>query len=229
MLENNRILSLIFTFLPALVYAAIIYLRAPSGVIGKRMSQLYFMMGVISGVLTAWFLWAFPNWKAALSNDLITMLLLLSFFQIAVLEEGMKFVLFKATERYRIRMVFPGALMFYCMCVSAGFAVWENVLYLQMYGNEVLLLRAFSAIILHMITGLVMGYFMTLANLFPERRFWYQFLALVVPIFYHGLYDFNVMISMFGRGIQINLILAPGLFIAYFMWKHILTKYPNKR
>lgn len=228
MLEGNRLFQFLFTFLPALIYAAVIYLSAPYQSIGRRMSQLYFQMGVISATITSWFLWVFPAWQVPLSTDPIHTLLLLSFFQIAFLEEGMKFAMFKATERYRIRRSHPGAIMFYCMCVSTGFAVMENVMYLQLYGQDVLVIRAFSALVLHLITGLLMGYFMSLSIMYPGRRRLLECVAVIVSVFYHGLYDFNIMSGDIGLGQPLMLVLVPGIIITYFMWRHVTTSNPDK-
>lgn len=219
MLENNRLLPFIFTFLPALVYAAMIYFSAPYQTIGRRMSQLYFQMGVISATITGWFLWIFPEWQTPLSSQPMNAMLALTFFQIAVLEEGMKFFMFKATEQYRIKHAHPCAIMFYGMCISAGFAVMENVMYLQMYGNDVLLVRAFSAIVLHVVTGLMMGYFIALSKMDSTLNYLYQVLAMLVPVFLHGLYDFNVMAPSAGLpGHPIWMVLGPGVLVTLVMW-----------
>lgn len=223
MLEGNRLLPFIFTFLPALVYAAMVYFTAPYQSIGRRMSQLYFQMGVISATITGWFLWIFPEWQTPLSSDPMNALLALTFFQIGVLEEGMKFYMFKATEQYRIKHSHPCAIMFYGMCISAGFAVMENVMYLQMFGNDVLLIRAFSAIVLHVVTGLMMGYFMAQSKVHKKLNYLYQSLALIVPIFFHGLYDFNCMAPNSGfYGAPLWFVLAPGVLVTAFMWRQVI-------
>lgn len=221
MLEDSRIIPFIFTFLPALVYAALIYLSAPYKSIGRKMSQLYFHMGLVSTVTTLWFLWVFPRWHDQLPFDPIMSMFILAFFQIGLLEESMKFMMFKSTERYRIKRASPVAIMFYCMCVSAGFAVMENVMYLQMYGNDVLVIRAFSAIMLHMITGLIMGYFMAVSRMRPNRKYLLQAVGLLAAVFYHGMYDFNIMVRDFGHGIPTIITLLPGMIVIFFMWRHL--------
>lgn len=232
MLDENRLLPFIFTFLPALVYACIVYLSAPYKSINFRFSQLYFMLGLVSAMVTSWVLWIFPHWQdPMLTQNIFVSQFVLAFIQIALLEEGVKYLMFRVSERYRIKKCHPGGLMFYCMSVSAGFAVLENMMYLQIYGNDVLVVRAFSAIILHMLTGLMMGYFITIGKMRSTSvwgRLKFGMLGLLTATFYHGIYDYNIFLSQFGLGIENMYMLLPGAAITFLMWGHLMKKYLKK-
>ena len=125
--------------------------------------------------------------------------------------------------------------MFYVMCVSAGFAVVENMVYAWRFGPDVLWVRAASAIILHMLAGLIMGYFIALGVYIKKRRYLYRILGLMSAIFIHGLYDFNIMIGyreyylntgqiiQMPTGIGVNnwYVLGPGVIVVLIMYIHL--------
>lgn len=227
--DDNNLLSFVFTFLPALIYALIVYFSFPKNCISLRSTFLYFLMGILSGWATSAFLWIFPNWQYPMFGSHGINMLVLSFVQIGLLEEGMKFGFYKLTEAYRKKRPHPAAIIFYCMSVSAGFAVMENLAYVIRYGSEVLWVRSTSAIVLHMITGIMMGYIISL-GMYARKIKLYEILAVLVASFFHGLYDFNIFISVtpWGTasedGINIWYVLSSGLLCAFLMFHHINGK-----
>ncbi len=80
----------------------------------------------------------------------------------------------------------------YAVFVSLGFAAVENVLYVLENGIGVGLLRAFTAVPAHALFGIAMGYYFGLAKFTPKTGK-YLTLALLFPIFLHGVYDFILM------------------------------------
>ena len=83
----------------------------------------------------------------------------------------------------------------YAVAASLGFAALENVLYISRFGTGIAIGRAVFAIPGHTTFGVFMGFFMSRAkasllggNERGLRR--YKLLALVIPMFIHGLYDF---------------------------------------
>lgn len=231
LLENN-LLSFLFTFLPALVYAVIVYMSFKKDTISWKSSFLYFMMGAMSGIAVMTLQWIFPN----LHNELfgpdrfVLSYFIMCFIQIALIEEGMKMFFFGLTNSYRTMLPKPGGIMFYCMSVSAGFAVQENLMYVMRYGDDVLLPRAFSAIILHMLTGIMMGYFITL-GIYNKKKILYSLIGLIVATIYHGLYDFDIFIRVSpygfptGLGIPIQVLLGFGLVTTFLMYLHLRNKH----
>ncbi|MCR4953525.1 MAG: PrsW family intramembrane metalloprotease, partial [Treponema sp.] len=83
----------------------------------------------------------------------------------------------------------------YAVSASLGFAALENILYVISYGTGVSIGRAIFAIPGHATFGVFMGFFLSRA-----KTFWidgkiglmkmFKLLALVVPMFIHGMYDF---------------------------------------
>jgi len=81
----------------------------------------------------------------------------------------------------------------YASFISLGFAGVENILYVTEGGLSVGITRAFTAIPAHALFGVIMGYHFGLARFYPNERSWRFFLALLIPILLHGIYDFILM------------------------------------
>ena len=81
----------------------------------------------------------------------------------------------------------------YASFISLGFAGVENILYVTEGGLSVGITRAFTAIPAHALFGVIMGYQFGLARFYPNERSWRFFLALLIPILLHGIYDFILM------------------------------------
>lgn len=79
----------------------------------------------------------------------------------------------------------------YAAFISLGFASVENVFYIIEYGFSTAIMRAFMAVPAHMFFAVFMGYYVSIAyfgNIKKRNR--YLFLALIVPLIIHGLYDY---------------------------------------
>lgn len=81
----------------------------------------------------------------------------------------------------------------YAVVVSLGFATVENFFYIYQGTLGTGLLRAFTAVPAHAIFGIVMGYYLGMARFRPFRRKGYIVMAVVMPWFFHGLYDFLLL------------------------------------
>ena len=241
MFENNNIIPFIFTFLPALVYATIVYVTTPPYSIRWKIASLFFFMGVLSTIFVNAVHYTFPNWDNPVSNNIVMALFVSAFAKVALLEESGKFLCFKMTEYYRSKnyVDHPSAIMFYAMSVSCGFAVSENILYAQIYGGEVLLIRSFSSVLIHMICGLMMGYFVALGTLTNKnshmsvlgskiRSVGYTVAGIFASTFLHGLYDFNIFVNG-DQGIDRSFtIIGVGLAISFMMSSHLFRFFKQR-
>lgn len=117
------------------------------------------------------------------------------FFVVALSEEGFKYLLLKKrtwnSPAFNCR--FDGVV--YAVFVSLGFALWENISYVGMYGMQVAILRAVTAIPGHACFGVFMGVWYGLAKKFDlygndEKANRYCKLAIIFPVLLHGSYDF---------------------------------------
>lgn len=84
----------------------------------------------------------------------------------------------------------------YAVFVSLGFALVENILYVV--GNSSMgigYLRAITAVPAHMLFGVSMGFYLGLAKFGKGSKALNLFLALLVPIILHGIYDYLVFVG----------------------------------
>lgn len=81
----------------------------------------------------------------------------------------------------------------YAVMVSMGFATLENVAYTLQYGMETAIWRMFTAVPAHATFAVIMGYFLGLAKFRSDESNKFIALAVLVPILFHGAYDFSLM------------------------------------
>lgn len=84
----------------------------------------------------------------------------------------------------------------YGAVVSLGFATFENITYVLMAGENAFTLaivRGLTAVPVHASLGAIMGYFVGQAHFAKSGKWFLYTLSLVVPIFFHGVYDLGAM------------------------------------
>ena len=109
---------------------------------------------------------------------------------VALVEEGLKFIVLRIvtwknkyfTER------FDGIV--YAVSVSLGFAALENILYVLGNGIGTGIIRAFTAVPMHMVFGIFMGFYYGKARFSHSSKIVKVFTCLFLPVIFHGLYDF---------------------------------------
>lgn len=104
----------------------------------------------------------------------------------------------------------------YCAFSALGFATIENILYVVTGFDAdpyIGLYRGLLSVPAHMLFAVTMGYYLSMARFAPDQQTCSTYLtrSLVVPVLYHGIFDFILM-----AGIPLLLI----LFIPFvvFMW-----------
>ena len=117
-----------------------------------------------------------------------------SFCMAAFVEEIVKFLAMKiGSWRYPgFNYRFDGIV--YGVSAAVGFAIYENINYVAMYGLQTAIVRAFTAIPLHAFCGVFMGVIYSYskkAAILGNRgaSIGYTLLALLVPMLIHGTYD----------------------------------------
>jgi len=232
-MPENNILLFILAFLPSLLYAIVIYFSYPKKTINLKLALLHFLMGALSTSGVMIFHWIFPTW-GEISNYAISFagaIFLRAFVEVAVLEETLKLFFYNLTEIYRRKIAQPLSTMFYAMCISSGFAVVENIHYVSNMGETAGWLRATTAIVVHMVLGLMLGYFVSMGTRF-KKKWLFRISGLLFVIIYHGIYDYNIMIahkfSPFlrshietGLGIPNVYVILSGLLIVFIMFLHL--------
>lgn len=243
MIENN-FFPLLFAISPVILYCILIYVFIPKEMVCLNRAKRYLIYGLLSPFLVFLFHFLFPQWST-LSDGSLTPIFTYAVIQIGLLEEIVKFITFKYvnSQRKNLKQDLPIATMFYYMTVSAGFALTENIIYLMNYGNIVLLPRATSAIVLHLICGVFAGYFISKAYslkdpyLNPQGQFeklvndyiiigkyFYYILGIFFATVLHGIYDYNLSIPEILPYTTLlkNITLISGLIIGYFIIRELI-------
>ena len=117
------------------------------------------------------------------------------FVVVGLSEEGFKYLVlrWRTWNSAHFNCRFDGVV--YAVYVSLGFALWENIGYVMLYGLDVALARALTAIPGHASFGVFMGACYGLARQEENRGrheqsiFW-RVLAVLLPTVIHGCYDY---------------------------------------
>ena len=148
--------------------------------------------------------------------------LLLYFVVVAVSEEGAKYFLMKRRtwNNPEFNCQYDGVV--YALFVSLGFALWENISYVLMFGFGTALIRAVTAIPGHACFGVFMGVFYGLA-----RRAYnygdaassktYRIMAVVVPTLLHGTYDYIATMGTDNGAIAFFIFVGAMFIVSFFL------------
>ncbi len=108
-----------------------------------------------------------------------------------VTEESLKYMVLLFYVKNQDFFDEPMDAIVYGVLVSLGFATLENYQYVIRFiehGQQIAILRAFSAIPLHAMCGVIMGFYFGMANFYHVERNYFK--ALLVPMSVHAAYNF---------------------------------------
>ncbi len=122
--------------------------------------------------------------------------------------------------------------------VGIGFALFENLFYV-LGGTDwriTATLRAVSAVPLHALAGLIMGYLAARALMAPPARHAWLIAAFIVPALLHAAYDAPLMYA--GRirasefpivpAVLAAIVLCTALVAAILCWRHLVRPAPER-
>ena len=110
----------------------------------------------------------------------------------------------------------------YAVCISLGFAAFENVSYLFVYSEDFLsvgIVRAIFSVPGHFCFGVLMGYYYSLAKFYPRSPKRNKTLVLLAPIVVHGLFDSILFVSDATPAIS-GILSIVFVYFCYKMWKY---------
>ena len=149
----------------------------------------------------------------------------ISFIRASFLEETMKFLVLIFYCLHLDDFDEPMDALVYGVAASLGVAVienWEYVIGASKDGvqvaKDVALIRSFTAVPLHALAGVYMGFFLMDAIFQKHNQKFYLFLAIFFPVCLHGLYD----LIIFSKNISdyyIYILLIVFLIRAIFIFK----------
>lgn len=132
--------------------------------------------------------------KFIVAEDSLFFELAENFLVVGLVEEGCKYLFLKwrTWNNPNFNCRFDGIV--YAVFVSLGFALWENLYYVVVFGLDGALVRAVTAIPGHASFGVFMGTWYGLAKTFenrgaPDRASRCRKYAVLLPTFLHGTYD----------------------------------------
>ena len=115
----------------------------------------------------------------------------------------------------------------YAVFVGLGFALWENIQYVAMYGFETAIVRAFTAVPGHCCFAVFMGVWYGMAKRYEyagefQKAKSARRMSVVMPAIMHGIYDF---IATWDQGISVLFIV---FVVIMFIWASRLVKNMSK-
>lgn len=250
----NNILIFIFAILPIIMYVSLMHFMIPGSFVSHSRARRYLISGLLSPFIIFLVYFIFPNWGQRINDAGIWGLVFFTVVQIGFLEEICKYTIFQwvTSERTSSKNDLPIAIMFHSMMTSLGFALTENISYIITY-NDILTInpmsteikiadqlfsmtasRSITAVIVHMICGVILGYFIS-KSISSRKRFVkvsigkmgrdlklpnlkHFILGIFFASLYHGVYNANLMLpDNQYKTFFTCVILGFGLSIGYFI------------
>ena len=153
-----------------------------------------------------------------LDSDSVAYQALFFFLIVGPAEEGFKYAVLRwRTWRHpEFDCQYDGVV--YAVFVSLGFALWENIGYVLMFGMQTAIARALTAVPGHACFGVFMGVWYGVAKRWElygcaDRAKRARWLCVIVPALLHGCYDFIAALSVKGY-VVIFLVFVVAMFIA---------------
>ena len=189
---------LILAILPPLLIAYYVYQKDKYDKEPKRLIIKSFLFGCLA-ILPAIFL------ETIYDQSLFPNLFLYVFFGIALIEEGVKYFFLKNYMYKKEEFNEPMDGIVYAVMISLGFATVENISYVFKYEEQglfVAITRMFTAIPLHAVCGVILGYFVGLAKFSDDKRP-LLFKGLFLAVLIHALYNYFIFL---GQGFIFSII-----------------------
>ncbi len=194
------LLYIFFGILPSIIWL-LYYLRKDAHPESNWMILKIFFYGMLAAVLAAVIEIGFHKGLKNLNFPFIFISILYIFIGIALVEEGLKYLVVKWKVLKNPEFDEPIDVMIYMIIAALGFVALENILLLwgqqQIYLSEAIgitIIRFISATFLHALCSGTLGYFLALSLFKEKNRKKLLFLGLGVAIALHGLYNFSIIV-----------------------------------
>lgn len=201
------------------IYAKDRYNKEPKGLL-----LWAFVLGMLSTLPAIVVQLMYTGTKQGMFDSTMATTAFFAYGIVGLSEEGSKFLMTRLFLYPRRAFDDPFDGIVYAVIVSMGFATLENVGYVYKHGIATGVLRMFLAVPAHATFGVLMGYFIGLAKFNPNRRFIYFVLAIVLPVLFHGSYDF----FLFMGGTALNFGGAVASFIVAVWLSRLAIKHKQQ-
>ena len=147
-----------------------------------------------------------------------------SFIRAAFVEEFFKacVIIFYCTRKTAFDEPMDGVI--YGIAASLGFAAYENIDYVLYFEKDpsfdIALVRAFTAIPMHALCGIIMGFLISQSIFEKKHNYLNLFLALFIPVGMHGLYNFSFSSTLVSYQVAYFILLIFSI-RAYLIFKNL--------
>ena len=213
--------------IPALALMVYVYRADKVEKEPHRLLGTLILHGIVATALAAWTEKISATLLAfILDEESLLYRLLLYFLVVGLAEEGFKYMLLKRRTWKSPDFNWQFDAVVYAVFVSLGFALWENIEYVVLYGFGTALIRAVTAIPGHACFGVFMGAWYGLAkahenNGNEENSRTCRWLALICPTLLHGLYDFIATQNNDSAAVFFLIFIGLMFFAAYRTVRHL--------
>ncbi len=217
------LLYIFFGILPSIIWL-LYYLRKDAHPESNWMILKIFFYGMLAAVLAAVIEIGFLKGLKSLNLPFIFISILYIFIGIALVEEGLKYLVVKWKVLKNPEFDEPTDVMIYMIIAALGFVALENILLLwgqqQIYLSEAIgitIIRFISATLLHVLCSGTLGYFLALSLFEAKKRKKLLFLGLGIAIALHGLYNFSIIVieGPMKIIIPVVILLALAFFVSF--------------
>ena len=183
-------MKLLLAILPPFLIAYYVYQKDKYDKEPKSLIIKSFLFGCVA-IIPAIFL------ETIYDQSLFPNLFLYAFFGIALIEEGVKYFFLKNYMYKKEEFNEPMDGIVYAVMIGLGFATVENIFYVFKYEEQglfVAISRMFTAIPLHAVSGVVLGYFVGLAK-FSQNKQPLLYKGLFLAVLIHALYNYFIFLG----------------------------------
>lgn len=191
-------LNIFIAIVPSVLLCAYVYFKDEIEKEPLKMLFTLFFLGVLITVPASFVENSILDTFDLTDNTDLVSCLILSFLVVGLVEEGYKFVItyFGSWRSKEFNHVYDAIV--YATFVSLGFATLENILYVLRHGTETALVRSIISVPAHAFYAISCGYYLGLSKLNysignRSKGKMYKFLAFIVPVLMHGLFDFLLL------------------------------------
>lgn len=115
------------------------------------------------------------------------------FLTIALVEEGYKFLASYIVYYPNKNVNYTFDMIVYTSFLGLGFSFFENIVYLKTVSLSAIILRAFTAVPVHLSCGIIMGYFLSQMKSSKKGSWKITLKALFIPVLIHTFYNYYLI------------------------------------
>ncbi len=177
-------------FICFFVYARDRYNREPLGLLVWA-----FVLGMLSTIPAVIIQLTTGDVSGKIATSTIGATAFFAYYVVGLSEEASKFFMLRVFLYKRKAFDDPFDGIMYAVMVGMGFATLENILYVLQHGYATGVMRMFLSVPAHGTFAVLMGYFTGLAKFNRGKRAIYLLLAILLPVLFHGTFDFFLFLG----------------------------------